>query len=205
MFGRGPGASVDLRLSGDLCFRFERFSEITSGTALTAHLASFGVARTFNAQRAALAGALISRLANHHESESKDSISREWGLEFLRLARVLEVKLDDQADRWDKFSILESANPASDAGEDRTAYALAHKSIVLRDEANGARLVRAGWFLSYVRREAGTYNADAVSTQMDRVGWQRPGREGWIKATSPIDQRRLRWRFYTVPDGWEDA
>jgi hypothetical protein len=99
MLGRGPAANVDVRLTGELRLRFDRFSEVTNGSTLTSHLASFGVARTFKVAQAALAGALIAKLAQHHENESKESIAREWGTEFLRLAHMREADLDDQAER----------------------------------------------------------------------------------------------------------
>ena len=38
MYGRGPAASVDVRLSGDITLTFERFSDITRGPTLTAYL-----------------------------------------------------------------------------------------------------------------------------------------------------------------------
>jgi hypothetical protein len=203
MFGHGPTASVDLQLSGDVKLTFERFSDITKPPTLTAYLASVGVARTFKGTEAALAGALISRLAEHHASADVDEVVREWGSEFLRLAAVQEVTLDEQAERWRAFSSLQGLNPARDAGEDRTAFSLAQASVVLLDATSGVRLVRCGWFLAFVRRETGTYSAATLDTQMARVGWLRSGSEGKVKATAPDGRRTLNWRFYTVPNGWE--
>lgn len=207
MFGRGPTASVDLHLSGDMRLSFDRFDATTSGSSLTAHLASIGIARTFKAADAALVGALISRVARHHDSESADEVAREWGAEFLRLAAVEEVDLDDQAERWSAFSSLAPLNPARDAGEDRSSHSLACACVVLVDRATGTRLIRCGWFLSYVKREVGgMYSPQALGTQMERVGWERSGTEGRIKATSPGTPRRtLNWRFYSVPKEWGEA
>lgn len=202
MFGRGPAASVDVELSGDTRLTFERFGDITKPPMLTAYLASVGVARTFKGAEAAMSGALISRLAEHHESANADEVAREWASEFLRLAPVQEIKLDDQADRWRAFASLQGLNP--DAGEDRTAFSLAQASVVLLDTTSGVRLVRCGWFLAYVRRESGTYNAATLDTQMARVGWQRSGGEGKVKATAPDGHRTLNWRFYIVPKGWDE-
>ncbi len=203
MFGRGPTASVDLQLSGDLKLVFERFGDITKPPALCAHVASIGIARTFQGKDAALVGALISRLARHHESESADDIAAEWGREFLRLAALQEVTLDDQADRWCAFGSLQALNPPLEAGDDKSAHGLACTCVVLQDRSSGVRLVRCGWFLSFVRREVGgMYSPAALGTQMDRVGWQRSGSEGRVKATSPDGHRTLNWRFYTVPAGW---
>ena len=206
IFGRGPSASVDLYLSGDAKVTFERFGEISKPAALTAHLmASVGVAKVFKAPNAATIGALIYRLARHHGTESADDAAREWGSEFLRLAAIGEVDLNDQAERWRGFVNLEHRNPAHDAGDDRSSYALASASVVLVDTDTGVRIVRAGWFLAYVRREVGgMYSPMTLGTQMERVGWQRRGGEGRVKATCPQDSRRtLQWRFYTVEKGWE--
>lgn len=207
VFGRGPAASVDLYLSGDTKVTFERFGDIAKGPALTAHLMStLGVAKSFRATDAVLAGSLIFKLAKHHGEDSADGAAREWGSEFLRLAAVGEVELNDQASRWRAFSALERLNPAHDTGEDRSAHALASASVVLLDGASGARLVRCGWFLSYVRREVGgMYSPATLGTQMERVGWRRQGTEGRIKATCPSDSRRwLNWRFYMVSRGWDE-
>lgn len=205
IFGRGVTASVDLNLSGDDKITFDRFADIGKAGMLTAHLmASLGVAQTLTAKQAVLVGCLIFKLARHHVQENADAIAREWGLEFLRLAPIGEIDLEDQASRWRAFSHLSQLSPQRDAGEDRSAYSLACKCVVL-EATNGLRLVRAGWFLAYVKREVGTMEPAAVANRMERVGWERPGSEGWIKATSPSSPReKLRWRFYTVPEGWED-
>lgn len=206
IFGRGPTASVDVQLSGDLKLTFDRFGDITKPPALTSHLASIGVAKTFKGGEAALAGALVSRLAKHHESESEESIAREWGSEFLRLAPTQDVDLGDQADRWRAFASIESRNPAKDAGDDRSAYTYAQACVVLVDKTSGTRLIRCGWLLGYVKREAGSiYSPERLGTLMDRVGWQRSGRDGRVKATSPTLPRTLNWRFYSVPKGWEHS
>ena len=205
MFGRGPAASVDLQLSGDTKLTFEHFGDITKPPALTAHLASIGVARTFKGQNAAAIGALIARLARRHDGETADEIAGEWGSEFLRLAATQMVDLADQADRWRAFALLERLNPSHDAGEDRSSHALACASELLEDRASGVRLVRCGWFLNYVRREVGgMYSPQALGMQMERVGWQRSGTEGRVKATCPATGRALLWRFYSVPKGWQD-
>jgi hypothetical protein len=202
VFGRGPSASVDVQLSGDQKLTFERFGDITKPPALTAHLAAIGVPRIFKGAEAALAGALISRLARHHESVSADEIAAEWGREFLRLAPLQEVDLDDQAERWRAFSSLEHIN-ADDGAEDRSANVLAQRCVVLMDRPSGVRLVRAGWFVSFVRRQVGgMYSPQALGVQMERVGWERRGKEGRVKATSPDGGRTLIWRFYSVPTGW---
>jgi hypothetical protein len=205
VFGRGVAASVDLHLSGDLKVTFDRFGDIGKPAALTAHLmTTLGVEQTLKGPQAIHAGSLIFRLARHHGEEDADAIAREWGVEFLRLAPVGEVDLQDQASRWRAFSRLAQLSPQRDAGEDRSAHSLACAAVVL-EATNGVRLVRSGWFLAYVRREVGGMDPGALATRMERVGWRRQGAEGWIKATCPDDPRRtLRWRFYNAPEGWEE-
>lgn len=205
VFGSGRTASVDLRLSKDATVTFERFGDISKPAVLTADLMScVGVARTFKTVEAAMIGALIHRLAQHHSAHGADETAREWGAEFLRFAPAQEVNLDDQVERWRAFSSLVSLDPARDAGD--SAHAVASASVVLVDPATGVRLIRCGWFLAYVRREAsGLYTPATLGTQMARVGWERRGTEGWIKATCPTDGRVLRWRFYVVPNGWENS
>jgi hypothetical protein len=175
VFGRGAAASVDLHLSGDTKVTFERFGDIAKGPALTAHLMStLGVAKSFKATDAVLAGSLSFKLAKHHGDDTTDAAAREWGSEFLRLAATGDIDLNDQASRWRAFSALELLNPQRDAGEDRSAYSLASASVVLVAES-GMRLVRCGWFLSYVRGEVGGIDPGAVATKMERVGWSRQG------------------------------
>jgi hypothetical protein len=120
------------------------------------------------------------------------------------LAALQEVDLDDQAERWRAFASLARLNPARDAGDDRSSQSLAEGCVVLADRTSGVLLVRCGWFLSYVKREVGgLYSPQALGTQMERVGWQRSGSEGRVKATCPgAPQRTLNWRFYSVPKGW---
>jgi hypothetical protein len=207
VFGSGNAASVDLHLSHGAKVTFERFADIAKPAALSAHLVTnLGLVRTFKTMEAMLVGALIHRLAEHRSDQGADETAREWATEFLRFAPTQEVNLDDQAERWRAFSSIAPLDPLRDATDERSACALACASVVLVDPGSGVRLVRCGWFLSYVRRHVGgLYTPTTLGTQMARVGWERRGTEGWIKATCPTDERFLRWRFYIVPKGWEDA
>jgi len=205
VFGRGPNASVDLALSDGSTLRFERFSDIVKPALLATYLVTLtGVVSSFKGPQAAWIAAGIYKLAKHHDEADEDDATREFGTEYLRVAPTEDVDMGCQADRWRAFSTQARLSPARDAGEDRSAEALAAASVVLVDPATGKRYVRTGWFQSYVKREVGgLYSPAALAQQMLRVGWTRPNSEGRIKATSPTDGRSLGWSFYVVEADWD--
>ena len=207
VFGRGSKALADIQLSDGARLAFERFADVAKPAALTAELVTqTGVYRAFKGAEAGAVAAAVHALAKHHAEGDADEAVREFGSEFLRLAPTIDVSMDDQADRWRAFSELARMSPARDAGEDRSAAALAAATSVLVDRASGQRYVRAGWLQAYVKREVGgLYSPAALATQMERVGWTRPGSQGRVKATSPTEARSLVWTFYVVESDWEDA
>jgi hypothetical protein len=144
---------------------------------------------------------LIRDLAAHQRTVTVDALAREWGLEFLQAAQLLDVDMNDQRQRWAAFSELERRDPVATAREERTTVAKA--SLVLRYH-DGTRFVRAGWFRAHVRSEDVTVSPQEIAQRIERVGWRRPGGEGWIKATRPGFRDVLKWRFYTVPARWEE-
>ena len=203
MFGRGPNASVDIALSGDETLMFERFSDVAKPTVLATYMASYGIAMSFKQADAIRVAALVSQLAEHHTVDTADAMAREWGYEYLRLATVQEVNMDDQLGRWQAFSALQRVEPGRDSNEDRSPAGLAAAGLVLQDHESGVRFVRCGWFLGYVRREVGSLHSPQQLAQlMQRVGWDRRGVTGRIKATSPDGCRTLQWSFYTVAKEW---
>jgi hypothetical protein len=205
VFGRGTTARVDVLLSGDEKLIFERFGDIAKPSSLAANLVTqVGVVKTFKGTEAAHVAAALFRLAKHHRESTADDAAREWAIEHLRLAPVIELDLGDQADRWRAFSELARMNPARDGAEDRSAHTYAQVSTVLVDRDTTLRLVRTGWFHGYVRREVGgLYSPGALIAQMEAVGWNRRNSEGRVKATSPTDGRSLSFKFYDVEAGWE--
>jgi hypothetical protein len=205
VFGRGRNARVDVHLSdGARPLRFESFSDIARPAILSVELVTqLGVIRSFKAAESAGVAAMIFQLGRHHTESDEDDFAREAGREYLRLAPTQDFDAGDQAERWRAFSALAKLSPARAAGDDRSSAALAQMSLVLVDPA-GHRYVRTGWFRDYVKREVGgLYSHSALITQMQRVGWGRPGGEGRIKATSPSDGRSLVWSFYVVDATWE--
>jgi hypothetical protein len=206
VYGRGPNARVDLLLSGDEKVVFERFGDLAKPSQLSANLVTqLGVVKTFKSTaEAGQVAAAVFRLAKHHRESTDDDAAREWAIEYLRLAAVQEHNLGEQEDRWRAFSALAGLNPTRDAGDDRSAHALAAASAVLSDRDTGVRWVRAEWFFGYVRRAAGgLYSPAALSTQMEALGWKRPNSQARIKATSPTDGRSLSWAFYVVERDWD--
>jgi hypothetical protein len=106
----------------------------------------------------------------------------------------------DQGERWQAFSALNESDPAARARELGTS--IARQATVLEDR-EGTRYVRCGWFLTFVRAVAGAYSSEELARDMERVGWQRSGESGRIKATAPAHSRALGWSFYLVRAGWE--
>lgn len=207
IYGRGPTASVDLLLCDGAKLTFDRFGDVAKPSTLSAALVTLtGVYKTFKGPEAGRVAAAVFRLARHYRDASADEAAGEMGYEYLRLAPTQDFDMSDQAERWRAFCDLARVSPAWDVGDNRSAHAIASGSVVLIDRESGTRYVRTGWFRSYVKREVGgLYSPAALAAQMERVGWQRPGSQGRVKATCPTDSRSLVWTFYTVAAGWEQV
>lgn len=202
VYGRGAGASATLFLSDGSTVEFETIRDVTSPAKLSDEIvATTGVIVMLKKPEALRAAALLRALAEHHEVATEDAISRDWGVECLQAAQTCLVDMTDQMSRWRAFSALNEVDPASQA---RTQSAPIGPQLVVLIDRSGMRLVRCGWFLSFVREHGGFVAPDALARRMERVGWRRRGREGWIKATPPGRPGVLRWRFYVVPDAWEE-
>jgi hypothetical protein len=209
IYGRGPKAAVDLRLSGGEVVSFDTYSDVCAGSRLSAVLATtVGINRPFRNDEARRVACLIRWLAERHEEGSEDAELLDLAREYLRVARRIEVDFGAQLSRWQGFSELaacdpERQHPDSDVRERLTPLMLAARSPVLVDRATRTEYIRTGWFRQYVRRElGGVYDAGRLATRMERLGWKRPGREGRIMARCPTDDRSLVWTFYVVEAGW---
>lgn len=206
VFGRGPAASVDIRLKDGSAMTFERFSDLALPSRLSAYLVTLtGTYRAFKGSDAGEIAATVFKLARHHAEADEDEAAREWGRDYLRDAPTEPVELADQDDRFRAFGLLAGTHPARDGGEDRSSYALAARSIVLVDRETGVRLVRTGWFQTFVKREVGGVSPALLAKQMARVGWRRTGSEGRIKATCSSDGRTLVFSFYVVDADWGET
>jgi hypothetical protein len=206
VFGRGPAASVDVRLDDDSKITFDRFSDVAKPGVLSGYLVTtVGVFRTFKGAEAGAVAGAIHRLAQHHANEGEDDVTKDLTEEFLRLAPSHDVDMRDQGDRWRAFSMIAEQEKLHVNPEDRSAHAIASRSTVLVDVNSGKRYVRASWFASYVRAEAGPAHASGrLAIAVQRVGWTRPNSQGRIKATNPTDRRTLSWCFHVVPASRED-
>jgi hypothetical protein len=207
IYGRGPNAVVDVHLDDGQRLAFERFSDITKAQVLSATLVTtLGVVVALKPPEAASVAAAIHGLATHHDQADEDAVVAEWGSEYLRFTPTIDVDMSDQKGRWDAFSALARMNPAQDAGEDRSAPSYAACGTLLVDEQTEMRYLRAGWFVQFVKREAGgLYSPARLAQAMLRVGWTRPGAQGRVKATCPDTGQQLTWPFYTVNADWEHA
>jgi len=184
---------------------FDSLRDMTRPANLIAEVAACaGVAITLKQTAAVKAVVLVRAMAEHHRATNDNDAAIDWGVAYLQTATVLDVDMDDQAQRWAAFARLRDAQDGVEAaeapGRERT-YAAA--TIVLRSHT-GARYIRAGWFQRYVARQDSTISRQAVTVRMLRVGWQIRGNTGRVKATCPGRRDTLGWNFLLVPEGWEN-
>ncbi len=199
--GRGSRASVDIYLSDGSEIFFERFSDFANPTRLAIEMATCTGARPrLKAPQAIQAVALVRAIAEHTVSVTMDNLSRDWGLGFMQSAPALDLDITDAHDRWQAFSTLERTDPYALARQD--AITIAQACLVLA-HTDGSRYVRCGWFRMYVRTEEPALSSHQIADRMKRVGWERRGAEGRVKASQPGGHRQLVWPFYIVPAGWE--
>jgi hypothetical protein len=200
MWGEGSSASLDIELSNEETLRFKSLREMVRPQALAAELvACAGATPKLDQARAVRAVKLARKIAERTRTVIEDNNSVDWGLEFLQDAEVIDFTLDDQRERWGAFSQLANRNPWAHARDQGSEFAKA--CIVLRD-VTGARLVRTEWFLKHVRGQQPIETKTTVNDRMVRVGWERRGGQGRIKATEPDGTRELIWTFWVVPAGW---
>jgi hypothetical protein len=202
LFGRGSLAVAHLQLSDRSKVVLDPLGRFASPAKLTVELAlQAGASPSLKMPQVTRAMVLLHKLAEHQDTLNADDRATDWGISFLQAAQVAPVRMSDQADRWRAFEHLDRIDPVSNARADSTSIAIA--SVVIVDQDSAARYVRASWFAAYVRQQAGPGAADEASRAMRRVGWEKPGTEGRVKATAPGRGATLQWAFYRVPAGWE--
>lgn len=201
--GRGGGASVDVDFNDGSRLSFEHARDIAKPMTLKTELAAqFGLARKINGEQTIQVIAALHTIAEHQESFDADEIARDRGTTYLQVADVIDVDMEDQVERWGAFTMLKDVDPVAlrNLGE---ASSIAAGAPVLRHADDGTRYVRAGWFRTHVKTEESVSSTE-LAMRMQRVGWQRRGESGRIKATRPgFKDHVLAWSFYTVPSGWE--
>lgn len=201
--GKGSRASCDVYLSDGSTMTFERMSDVCKAPVLAAEVvACTGALPKLKTPDALNAARLIRLVAEHHESATADDIAFEWGASFLREATTLDVDLGDQGERWAAFSRLSDTKPWSQLH--LAGGSIAEHCIVLR-HLTGERLVRCSWFAGYVKAREAVAGAPEIAQRMARVGWQRRGGRGRVKATHPSRPDTLAFAFHIAPNGWEES
>lgn len=201
-FGHGSKASVEIELSNGDTMTFDSIREMTTPAVLAAELAACaGVAPKIDRQRALKAVVIIRLLATRERAFSDNDIAVDWGAAYLQSAETIDLDFNDQGARWAAFSHMDQSDPYSKSRQEGIGFASA--TIVLR-HLNGERYVRAGWFYQHVRAFETGIGQSALALRMLRVGWNRRGNFGRIKATAPSRNASLGWNFWTVPAGWEE-
>lgn len=198
LYGRGADAAAIIDLSNQETLEFETLRSMARPQTLLAELAAVaGVVPDLKQSACMRAIALVSEIATNEMRLTEANLASEWGADYLQAASLIDVDLRDQADRWGAFSALAKRDPAVAARDENTDLACA--GLVLRDITDGARLVRSGWYLAYVRANAPRVSHQRLPALMGQAGWTGPQR---IKATCPTRTAQLVWGFYTVPGDW---
>jgi hypothetical protein len=199
VYGRGSDARAVVELNNGETLEFESLRSMARPQTLLAELAAVAsVVPELKQPGCMRAIALVSEISDKNMRISEVDLARDWGMEYLQDATVLDVDLRDQAQRWGAFSMLANRDPAFTARDESTN--LAKAALVLRDW-DGARLIRSGWFLAYVRSVAPRVGHVALPPLMAQAGWELPKD---TKATQPAGKETLHWKFYVAPEGWEN-
>lgn len=192
VYGRGSRAHVCLLLDDGDRIVLDPLGGCSTPAKMMLELASqAGATPALKGPDVIRAVKLFWLLGEHYESADIASRAWELGAEYLRTAAIGEVDMDDQEARWAAFVTLDRA--------DRN-----HGKVVLVDRA-GTRYVRAKWFADYLRAHSSPGEPAAMTAELERSGWRKPGREGRIKATRPGLGGELIWAFHLVPNGWEQT
>jgi hypothetical protein len=200
MYGNGATASIDIPLSNGETMSFPSIREMVRPQALIAELvACAGATPELKQPQAVRIVKLTRALAEHVQVDSEDDLAREWGREFLQDAETIDFVLEDQAERFAAFERLDQRNPWDHARD--LGHSFSKGCLVLAD-VTGVRLVRCEWFSRYVRSLSPRETPATVNSRMMRVGWERRGQEGRIKATAQGRAATLQWAFWLVPKGW---
>lgn len=198
VFGRGGGASADLLLSDGTKITFETLRDMGQPSRLTLEItACTGAQPKLKGPQAVQAVALLRQVADHTEGPTADDLAMDWCRGYLRGAEVIDVDMNDQNERWGAFSHLDKADPTPWKDEGALGVVLRH--------TDGTRYVRTGWFRNYVKAvHDHTVSPQQITARVNRLGWQRAGGRGQIKATRPGGHGVLLWTFYIVPATWEE-
>ena len=191
VFGRSTKGAAYLHLDDGEKITLDPIGSFTTVGRLSAELAlRTGAQPMLKTPAVVRFLALLYLLGEHSALHELDDLARERGVEYLGTIAVGEFVPGDQASRWEAFNKLDSVREAS--------------RFVLKDSGTGHRYVRVNWFADWLRMRSSPGEPDRVMTALTRLGWQKPGTEGRIKASQPRFKRTLQWAFFVVSPGWED-
>lgn len=199
VYGKGSSASLELDVSNNETLTFATLREMMRPQTLIAEVAACtGAAPALKQVQCAHALTLARQIATVVEVDSENDIAREWGQDFLDLSEVIDLDLNNQVERWGAFEQLARREPFSryEANHAPTA------PLVLR-HLDGTRYVRTVWFERYVKTRDSSVSRTAIGPRMGRAGWERRGKHGDIKATSPALTATRTYPFWVVKSGWE--
>src|SRR5689334_10354260 len=101
IYGRGPKAAVDLRLSDGELISFDAYADICAGSRLSTVLATTAsINRAFTNEQARRIACLIRWLAERYDENTEDAELLDLGREYRRVAPREVIDLDAQASRW---------------------------------------------------------------------------------------------------------
>jgi hypothetical protein len=199
--GRGGSASVDLYLTDKTEITFPTLKDFAHlGNLALEITACTGARPVLKPPQRLLLVSLLRTVAEHYTTMTTDELSAEWGTAFLQSATTIHVDMNDQLSRYRAFCTLEQSNARVEA---QHGLDIATVTTVLV-HTDGTRYVRCGWFRAYAKSEDANVSPQEIAHRMERVGWERRGTRGKIKATNPTGGPGLSWAFYVIPKGWED-
>ncbi len=202
--GKGGGASADLYLSDGQAIEFERLRDMGRPAVLAVEVAAAtGATPKITGPLALRAVSLMRQVAESEAAYTGDELARDWGTSFLQEAQTLDVDMKDQTERWGAFESMNHMEDPVIVRNSGEAASVARACRVLRD-VEGFRYVRTGWFKAHVRSQEAISSTE-LANRMQRIGWERPGASGRIKATRPDLTGSLLWTFYIVRPDWENG
>lgn len=202
LYGRDSKATAEIHISDGSMLTLDPIGSYGSPAKFTLEVAlQIGAEPSLQPKHMKRVMSCLRTIAEYRDAVTLDDRARDFAISFLQEAKVRNVTMSDQTDRFNAFVALAAANPAITARKDDTS--IAAESIVLEDTASGMRYVRISWFNAFVRAQAAPGVADDVGRRMRALGWEKPGNDGRIKATAPGGSDSLQWGFFAVPAGWE--
>jgi hypothetical protein len=196
VYGKGSNAAVEIDVSNGETLSFGSLREMMRPQTVIAEVAACtGSTPGLKQGQCAIAITLVKAVAKTVQTESENDIAREWGRDYLRIAETIDLDINDQRQRWRAFEMLHEKGDPVDSGHGPAG------GIVLR-HVDGIRFVRTFWFERYVRSRDSSATRAIIGPRMAKVGWERRGTHGDIKATSPSRRETRTYPFWVVPANW---